>query len=151
MSRTTGPAPETPAEVVTVTQAAQLIGRDAKTVRRMLPTEANKRKGAVRLPRAYRDGDGPTAPWLIPVTDLVAAGLCAPPTGAGSATGSEALARQRDERDLARLREDLARYRATDEAKTMLLADRDQELKRLRQQVDRFTDLLRQALTGKVA
>jgi hypothetical protein len=79
MSDITTPAGSGDLGVVTVAGAADLIGRDEKTVRRYLPTAANEAKGQVRLPGAHRDGASPNAPWLIPVHDLVATGLCAAP------------------------------------------------------------------------
>lgn len=151
MSGTTITTPPAATEVLTVGQAALLIGRDEKTVRRYLPTTTNEAGNRVRLPNAYRDGAGPNAPWLIPVGDLVAAGLCAPTAPAGSATGSEALARQRDDRELARLREDLATCRADNLAKSQLLADRDSQIKDLHRQLERMYALLGQALTARAA
>jgi len=114
------------AEVVTVTQAARLTGKSEKTIRRYLPDSPGA-AGHARLPNAHRDGDRPIAPWLIPVSDLVAAGLLAAPAAAGSRSGSEALARQRDERELAALRQDVITLRADNLAKTQLLADRDMQ------------------------
>jgi hypothetical protein len=150
MSDTTTPAGSGNLGVVTVAGAADLIGRDEKTVRRYLPTAANKAKGQVRLPGAYRDGVSPNAPWLIPVHDLVVAGLCAAPAASGSATASQALARQRDERELTRLREELVTHRADILAKTQLLADREAQIRELNKQLAQM-HALAQTLAGRAA
>lgn len=150
MSDTTTPAAGNDLGVVTVAGAADLIGRDEKTVRRYLPTAANEAKGQVRLPGAHRDGDSPNAPWVIPVRDLVAAGLCAAPGKAGSASVSEALVRQRDERELARLREELVTHRADILAKTQLLADREAQIRELNKQLAQM-HALAQTLAGRAA
>jgi hypothetical protein len=50
---------------LTIRQAAEATGLSIKTIRRRL----------AEFPNARRDGDGPAAPWTIPVTDLIAAGL----------------------------------------------------------------------------
>jgi hypothetical protein len=68
---------------VTLTEAARLTGRDRSTLAR----------AATRgeLDGARRDGDGPTAPWVVPVTSLEARYgplTPAPATPASSTTSS---------------------------------------------------------------
>ena len=137
-------------EVVTVAQAATLAGRDEKTIRRYLPTPGNAAKGQVRLPGAYQESGSANAPWCIPLSDLRAAGLCAAPVAAGSTSGSEALARQRDERELGRLRSELVTCRADNLAKTQLLADRDAQIRELNKQLS-LMHALAQTLAGRAA
>jgi hypothetical protein len=50
----------------------------------------------------------------------------------GATNGKQAVARQRDDPDLTRLREQLAAYKASESAKDVLLAERGHELERLR-------------------
>ena len=120
-------------DLVTVEQAASLIGKSSKTVRRYLPTAGNRAAEAVRLPNARQDGNEANAPWLIPVADLVAAGLLADaPMALGAPDAQRAVGRQRDDRDLTRLREQVAAYKASESAKDVLLAERGRELERLR-------------------
>ena len=122
-------------DLVTIEQAASLIGKSSETVRRYLPSDDNRTAKSVRLPHAQQESTEPNAPWLIPVADLVAAGLLADDahvSGVGPAEGQQALARQRDDRELIRLREQLAAYKASERAKDMLLAERGRELVRLR-------------------
>ncbi len=52
---------------LTIAEAAEAAGVTAKTIRRRLKAD--------EFPDARRDGDGPTAPWVIPVDNLLAAGL----------------------------------------------------------------------------
>lgn len=150
MSENTTPAAKDAGEVATVAQAATLAGRDEKTIRRCLPTPANKDKGQVRLPNAYQDGTSPNAPWFIPVSDLEAAGFCTPAPSAGSSSASDALARQRDERELVRLRDELVTYRADNLAKAQLLADRDAQIRELNKQLA-LMHTLAQTLAGRAA
>lgn len=71
---------------VTLTEAARLTGRDRSTLAR----------AAARgeLDGARRDGDGPTAPWVVPVTSLEARyGPLAPaPVPASSSTSPDPAA-----------------------------------------------------------
>ncbi|GAB3069148.1 hypothetical protein [Pedococcus soli] len=150
MSENTTSAAKSAGEVATVAQAAKLAGRDEKTIRRCLPTPGNKAKGQVRLPGAYQDGTSPNAPWFIPVSDLEAAGFCTQAPSAGSGSASDALARQRDERELVRLRDELAAYRADNVAKAQLLADRDAQIRELNKQLA-LMHTLAQTLAGRAA
>lgn len=71
---------------VTLTEAARLTGRDRSTLAR----------AAARgeLDGARRDGDGPTAPWVVPVTSLEAryGPLTPGPVPASSSTSSDPAA-----------------------------------------------------------
>ena len=144
------PQPPAAAEPVLFTknQAAALACVDPKTIQRSLPTPENAAAGRVRLPNAFRDGDGPNAPWLIPGSDLVAAGLCAAAAlaGHGAGTAEQAFDRQRDARELGRLREENAAFRASDQVKTALLEDRERELDRLRKEITKLLEIVASAV-----
>lgn len=54
-------------------QAAQICGVEISTIRRRLRSNA--------IPGAQRAGRDPWDPWRIPITGLIAAGLCEPGSG----------------------------------------------------------------------
>jgi hypothetical protein len=142
--------PTTSEELVTIDQAALRTGRSTKTIRRYLPTETNEAAGKDLLVGATQEGSDKNAPWLIPVSDLVRLGWLADITGApvGGADAQQALARHRDDKELVRLREELAQYRASDKMKDQLLSERSTELDRLRKNLDKLHRTLDLALGG---
>jgi hypothetical protein len=141
--------PTTSEELLTVDQAASLTGRNAKTVRRHLPVESNRTAGKALLDNARQQGSGANAPWLIPVSDLIALGwVASSPVAAATVSAQSALVRQRDDKELARLREEVAAFRASDRAKDQLLNERSRELDRLAKLNERLHQTLDLALSA---
>lgn len=103
----------------------------AATACRVSRDVMRRRLDAGRFPNAHRDPDRPGRPWLVPVADLVAAGLTpeaptAPPTAAAHPledTRRQELAALRADLERTRHRADLERTRADTLERALTLAE----------------------------
>jgi predicted DNA-binding transcriptional regulator AlpA len=124
-------------KLLTINEVADITGVSRDTIKRRL------RSGA--FPGATRRGaiGGRSAPWLIPVGDLVAAGFrMVRPVDTDDGQRTEAEVAELDETTRLRLR--LVRAAAFCEAQATHIGD-------LRAQLDRISDLARAAMSGRPA
>jgi hypothetical protein len=107
--------------VFTISQAARVAGVHRNTVRRYLDGE--------KFPGAFREDPG--APWLIPISDLIAAGLhIRPPTADGRRDKAE-RARRETQRRLDALAVQVQELTTRAESAEALLAEREHRIEDL--------------------
>jgi predicted DNA-binding transcriptional regulator AlpA len=119
-------SPQTTRPALTLSQAAESCQTSRSTIRRKLD--------AKEFPNAYRDG-GDDGPWMVPVTDLIAAGLKpnaprAEPEQVGQSEASAPIQGQPEE--IARLERELFEERARRKAAEEIAAERQRSLDDLR-------------------
>lgn len=123
-------------KLLTVREVADLTGRHETTVKRDL-----RKQGDVAVyPNAAR-GAGANDPWLIPVSDLVAAGHYTADDGQDP---KEVVRERRADRDLVRLQEQLA-------ARDAYIARLESDLERERSQLAQQSAVLHQVALREVA
>lgn len=111
------------AETFTMSEAAELCGVSVDTIKR-------RRRDGV-FPRATRRDGTTTGAWVIPVGDLVDAGLYTPDPDADPVEPSAVLRLSRAERELAELRVRVEAHAAIVEAKEVLVAELRETNRRL--------------------
>ena len=121
----TGPGLD-PQMKVTIVDAAMITGRSRATIKR--------RRDKGRFPNSEQVGSLGT--WLIPISDLVAAGLLAPDQ---VATALDLVEQAREATQIDALREALATTRVENGALAEKLDRADREIAWLRGQVERLT------------
>lgn len=105
---------------LTLSDAATSCGTSRSTIRRKLD--------AKEFPNAYREGDD--GPWMVPVTDLLAAGLKVNAPTKPEADATEETTAAPD--DVARLERELIEERARRRAAEEIAAERQRALEDLR-------------------